>query len=348
MSIVGWKDFSYSVDLSRLPYKNFFIRTDALPSNADSQIYDSSLFTICAVSAGTIGTYAGDLFVEYEIELMKPKMNPALLGSYGVYATTTAASVAAFVASPFAGYNAAKVSYFPSSVQEPLVTEATRKITFPSPGTYDVSFQLSNPGNTADVFNAANPMFSVDTPGTAIVNTLPTGVSAPSAGEGWVTSVKVAVLVANAVITMAALAGVGTSSSVVSTLRIAVEAAPFVLSYLGAPPVPPLDDLTFAALKKCYPKYDLSAFERARQIHQFEKDHQEYKRQKLMEMERKEVAEGEAEKEFKLRRESRTEEFNKITLDESGSDVEVNVSRSSSREPGSKKSKKADLKNRKV
>lgn len=345
-SEVVWKDFSYNADLKRSEaYKKYFVRTDVLSSGQDSQLYDMAYMTICAVG-GSAGAYCGDLLVEYDIEFYNPKMNPALLGAYGVYGNLSAANLATFVAGPWAGYNAVKASYFPSAVQEPNVNESTRKITFPLPGTYDVTYAINDPGSTATISNIAGNMWTVDTPGSAILSPQPI-TNVPASGSGWATAVKVAVVVANAVITMRSLAGSGTASgSVTSMLRIAVEAAPFVLSLLGTAPVPPLDDLTYRNLRKCYPKYNLSAFERKRQVAQFEIDHQEFKRMRRLEIEAV-IAESKAEDE-KKEIDSRTEEILKITLDDSGSDVEVNVSRSSSREPGSKKSKKTDLKSRKV
>lgn len=352
-SEVGWTDFAFDAKLGKSQaYRKYFVRTDALAAGADAQLYDMANFTICAV--GTTGAlYAGDLFVEYDIMFTNPKMNPALLGAYGAYGVVAGATAAAFAASPLAGYNANKISYFPSSVQEPVVDETKRTITFPSPGTYDVAYSVFDPGNTADIANdAATPqpqLFAVNTPGSAIISLQPTYNSSLTAGTGWASYLKVATLVANAALTMKTLASTGTSAGQVQgLLNIAVEAAPFVLSLLGASPVPPLDDLTYQNLRKCYPKADLSAFERKRQILRFELDHAEYKRVKLLELERKAAAEMQAEVEFKERENSRIEEIAKITLDDSGSDVEVNVSRSSSREPGSKKSKKTDLKNRKV
>jgi len=351
-SEVGWTDFTFDAMLSRgKAYQKYFIRTDALAAGVDPQLYDMANFTICAV--GTTGNlYAGDLFVEYNVNFTSPKMNPALLGAYGATANMSQSTFATFISFPFQGYNAVKQSFFPSSVQEPIVDEVKSTITFPSPGSYDVGYHLHTTGTASVYANTAsgNNLWTVTTPGGGIVadNNQATAANPPVAGWGFTDYAKLVTTVANCVVTFKGLAATGTTSTTMtSILTIAVEAGPYILNYLGLAPIPPLDDLTYQNLKKCFPKHDLSNFERKRQICQFEKDHAEFKRARREEL-LAIIAESKVEEESKERENSRTEEITKITLDDSGSDVEVNVHRSSSREPGSKKSKKTDLKNRKV
>jgi len=342
-SEVAWTDFAFDARLQKsAAYKKYLIRTDVLPTSTDASLYDMAMFTICGVGTSA-GVYLGDLFVEYTFKFFNPKMNPALLGAYGMTGSTTVGSVATFVAGQLVGMNAAMRSYFPSDVQKPVIDETAKTVTFPSPGTYDIAYNIPNPTGTAVIAPVNAGLWSLIDSAKGVLsdrcNTV-TGTNPPAAGFGFTAFAKLAVSVAGCALQMKSLAGAGTGT-ITSVLTIAVEAAPYLLDFLGSNPVPPLEPMQFKNLKKCYPNHDWSIFERQQQMEEFEAHHREYKRLQMAGILDRKIAIDDSP--FKEVVESNP--LNENSADESDSPVEI---RSHSRDPKKKKSKKSDLKNREV
>lgn len=65
-------------DLSKL--KSHFVRSAAVPTGADIKLYDIGTLFVC--TQGETGTSViGELYVEYDLELMTPQLNSLLVGS---------------------------------------------------------------------------------------------------------------------------------------------------------------------------------------------------------------------------------------------------------------------------
>lgn len=72
-----------------------YVRTGAVPSNADSRLYDLGNFNIATVGMQADSGVAGELWCTYEIEFFKPKFNPAeggLLDHFNLQGTIAAAT----------------------------------------------------------------------------------------------------------------------------------------------------------------------------------------------------------------------------------------------------------------
>lgn len=253
-SEVSWRDFAVDCNLRRgRAYRRYLVRTDALPSGQDYQPYDQALFTICAVGPSA-GTYCGDLLVEYTIHLWNPKLNPNLLGAYGVNSGFTAASGSALAATPLLGYNANKTNYFPSSA-EPVVDEAKSTITFPQVGAYDIGLHSHGAGGTQTTrFVATN------TDDKAVFADLG-GIS--SSGQGVSDWVKVVVNAAGAVINIAAVVTSPSATAQQVWAAISVEALSATLNFISKSPTLVVTDGQLAYLRRHLPKHDMAAFVRA-------------------------------------------------------------------------------------
>jgi len=76
-----WINTEHNCLMQRGDYmKKYFIRTGPLVSGQDSQLYDTGKFTWAITSSAGSGTFMGELFVDYEVELFNPKMNIASVG----------------------------------------------------------------------------------------------------------------------------------------------------------------------------------------------------------------------------------------------------------------------------
>lgn len=62
------------------PMGSYFIRTQAVPSNQDKRLYDLGLFQIASVGMQSSGAACGELWVSYEIELRKPRIQVGIAG----------------------------------------------------------------------------------------------------------------------------------------------------------------------------------------------------------------------------------------------------------------------------
>lgn len=61
---------------SRTPVTELYVRTGAVPSDADARLYDLGLFQIATVGMQAASGVAGELWISYEIELLKPRLSP--------------------------------------------------------------------------------------------------------------------------------------------------------------------------------------------------------------------------------------------------------------------------------
>lgn len=229
-SEVVWKDFSVDCFLGRGEFiKKYFVRTDVLPSGLDPQTFDAGLFTVCGVTA-TAGTYLGDLYVEYEVELYNPKQNPAILGAFGDGGYTDG-TVTQLSTKPLNGYNETKVGNF-NSAAEPSVNESSGVITFPSPGAYDVAWS-----QVFDVGVSAIPV-AVASAGAILSANFNTGTT-PTSSALWA---KLIVTAVGQTLTLSNSGITGTSGGFSGTLAIACEAIDWMLDYLSLSPTPPMID----------------------------------------------------------------------------------------------------------
>lgn len=76
-----WKDIIFKADTSAkdTPYKNYYVRSGAVPSGTDIKTYDAGLFQLCT-SGQNDANNIGYLRVHYSIELLEPKINAVLGG----------------------------------------------------------------------------------------------------------------------------------------------------------------------------------------------------------------------------------------------------------------------------
>jgi hypothetical protein len=72
-----WQDFCSDFkgkDLSALP--QYFTRSQALPANQDIKTYDTANLNLCVDGAGAESGSIGELWVEYDVELIAPAAQP--------------------------------------------------------------------------------------------------------------------------------------------------------------------------------------------------------------------------------------------------------------------------------
>jgi hypothetical protein len=69
--------FLHPVECKRslTPVSELYVRTTAVPSNADARLYDLGLFQIATTGMQAAAGVAGELWLTYEVELLKPKIN---------------------------------------------------------------------------------------------------------------------------------------------------------------------------------------------------------------------------------------------------------------------------------
>lgn len=94
-----WNRVAVVATPSRRPFEKLYIRNGALGPNLDIKTYDYGVLNI-AVQGSTSATAIGELYVEYEIELLTPALDAAEDELYAHTANTT--SVATNRSSPFA------------------------------------------------------------------------------------------------------------------------------------------------------------------------------------------------------------------------------------------------------
>jgi len=101
---------SVKEDLSK--QKSYFVRPGALPAGGDIKMYDTGNLFVCTQNVTTASAVCGELYVEYEVELLTPIWEN-LSGTSGVlYAPGTAGQAAAalFGTSPLVGQGQIQLS----------------------------------------------------------------------------------------------------------------------------------------------------------------------------------------------------------------------------------------------
>jgi hypothetical protein len=272
--IVVWRDAEYNMNLEKgRLIRQYMVRTDALPDGLDPTTYDSAMYTICAVTGTDVpeGTVVGDLLVEYEIELFNPKMNPSLLGAFGVrFESSGQSSAAAFATHPMSGSHTVSTSPVPEEFK-PRMSDtglANPAINFPVPGTYSVRFSTTDPGGTAVLNQSGSTPFndstSVGVEWATVYKTVSTAASyATSFAANVVTLVENAKLVFNT------FTSSGTASQpIFSALEVVPESTSYILDYMGTGPTPPMSRENFALLKKRYRNYNLKAIQQKIERHE--------------------------------------------------------------------------------
>ncbi|QMW68978.1 capsid protein [Crucivirus-506] len=63
------------------PMSSYFVRTGTLSSNQDARMYDIGLFQIATQGMQSTGTVIGELWVTYEVEMRKPRIQVGVAGS---------------------------------------------------------------------------------------------------------------------------------------------------------------------------------------------------------------------------------------------------------------------------
>lgn len=85
---------------------HLYVRTGAVPSNADQRLYDLGVFNIAAVGMQAASGVAGELWCTYEVELFKNKINPNETGATDAFKLLGTVSGSAPLGSATAGSNA--------------------------------------------------------------------------------------------------------------------------------------------------------------------------------------------------------------------------------------------------
>lgn len=88
------KDFCHPIecDPKENPFKVQYVRTGAIPSNDDPKLYDLGEFNFSTENCPSLGQTCGELWISYEVELMKPVVSGysgALVQSAHYQATAT-------------------------------------------------------------------------------------------------------------------------------------------------------------------------------------------------------------------------------------------------------------------
>jgi hypothetical protein len=264
---VAWKDFSFDVKPSKGQLtKKYMVRTDTLPSGLDPTAYDTALFTICGVGAA-LGTYLGDLLVEYDIEFTNPKMNPNLVAAAGCYSFSSRPNESSLAAAPWGGITFSNPTaslgdskgFSPDNVPRVVNSAtATPAIDFPVPGAYKVEYTVDDPGGTA-VLTGSN--FTTPVGSGSVLSSFQN--YAGIAGKGLRQFCDVITTTPFARLTMGSLTATGSSaSSFATTLLVTCESLNYMLERFGNSPNPPMDPEFLSGLKAAFPKHDLSTWER--------------------------------------------------------------------------------------
>jgi len=148
---------SAAEDLSQ--QRQYFVRTGALPANADPKLYDTGNLFFCSQNVATSGATLGELYVEYEIQLMTPQIpdTGASLagGSVGSGGTLSAANPLG--TAPVLDAQSSGIS-----------VDNASNVTFANVGTYLVAFQVVGTVVTSVSTTAVSGV--VVTPGPLVVN----------------------------------------------------------------------------------------------------------------------------------------------------------------------------------
>lgn len=84
---------------NQTPLHPMYVRTGAVPQNADQRMYDLGVFQIATSGMNSQNVTVGELWVTYEIDFYKPRINPAPNGIFDHFQIAPAAGV--LPATPF-------------------------------------------------------------------------------------------------------------------------------------------------------------------------------------------------------------------------------------------------------
>jgi len=342
-SDIAWSSFNMNCRLGAGRFvKKLFVRTDSLITGEDANLYDSGKFTICGVS-GTAGTYLGDLLVEYDVEFTNPKKNPAFVGAMGAYIVAQGTNTASWEQYPLlnAGVATPASANFAADVL-PVITNASSasEVKFPVPGMYSIDYILDDPGSTfqATSFNIT-PQTSFDSSNSFIDY----GKVLSTIGKGLILTAKIYTFAANVRYAYTGLATGTTAGTWTANLVIFCEAANAFLGWVGENPTPPSP----VAVRNYVMRHPKCPYGKKMLMRiQDDAKRAEYYRTRSIQDRKIELLVGELTEEKHLE-----EVIPELPSRVENSDSEpelVMAERSRSRDPREKKSKKSDLKNRKV
>lgn len=125
------------------PLSEQYIRVGSVPSGQSAQLYDIGQFFLATTGMQAANVNLGELWVTYDIELLKPKL---IEGQYGYQINYNHGKLAvATTSNYFAGYTAATGNNL-------TVTVGATTITFPAAivtGTYQITYLVLGTGGTA-------------------------------------------------------------------------------------------------------------------------------------------------------------------------------------------------------
>jgi len=325
--------------------KKRYVRTGALPSSSDINLYDSGVFTVCGVNSATAGLYFGDLLVEYDVEFFNPKKNPQFVGAMGLYTSGSNANAANWTADPLAGMSNIDYNQFATDVL-PKISQTggsanLGKIVFPVPGMYSVEYQVENPGST---FLPTGFSFLPDTADDVANSIYVSAETLGAVSKGLLYAFKIYTLVAGVTVSVKTATATGTSAgAIISIMSIFCEAANAFLDYAGSMEPPPAPESVQNYVKK-HPKcfYGQKMLQRLNDLVRENRYYEQRKQRDLQRDRKVELLEGEKPpEEVELELPPKPEN--------SDSEPElIHEPRGRSREPREKKSKKTDLKSRKA
>jgi hypothetical protein len=101
-----WQEFALDVPVSDMQHDWYFTRSGSVPSGADQRLYDAGNFLVCSQNASGA---TGEVYVEYEIELLTPQANiqpvsGKFSGSTSLTATNLVGADAAYVTGSNVGW----------------------------------------------------------------------------------------------------------------------------------------------------------------------------------------------------------------------------------------------------
>lgn len=155
-SSIPSNSFLHPVECARhsTTIENLYIRTGAVPSGADQRMYDLGVFQIATVGMQGSNTI-GELWVTYEIELIKPVLFES--AGYESLADHYTLGVANVSTSAYLGTSASPPVKSASSNLGTTLTLGTSQINFPStmdgiPQTYGVAYSLVDGSTNTTTF----------------------------------------------------------------------------------------------------------------------------------------------------------------------------------------------------
>lgn len=157
-----WKNFSMEIPSNVLMnYKEYYVRVNELSVQNDKKLYDPMFLIYATDAVSTDISYAGELWVEYEIELLYPQRisySILMFNSFRTYTFVTCSNSA-----PFANLN----GYFGGLLME-IVDSSHLRFKMKFTGYLNLRIDVSNLG-LADKFYTNPPNYTLDTPGSGTI-----------------------------------------------------------------------------------------------------------------------------------------------------------------------------------